>query len=162
MKLTSLICLIIFTGSCNNRTVRNTPAQNSEVKDSVAKLMQNISKEVSEKGPVAWLQIFENSPGFFMVSDGQLQFPDNDSAHRFISHTLIKMIPNIDLKWHNLRIDPLTNTLAAIGADFHEDITTMDQRRMPVDGYFTALAENGAKGWQLRNAHWSIKKNTPS
>ncbi len=152
------IILIFFAISCNNDCDKLSVKQASEVNDSVKNMTDKIALDVSSKGPVAWLNHFENSPGFFMASDGRLQFPDNDSANRFINHTLVKTIRKIDLKWNNLRIDPLTKTLAGIRSDFHEDIIMSDQKTLSIDGYFTALAEKGPKGWQLRNAHWSIKK----
>ncbi len=126
------------------------------VQDSVRQMADLIARDVSSEGPVAWLKYFENSPDFFMASAGQLVFPSKDSAISYVKNKLVTTIKKIDLRWNNLRIDPLTPRLAGISADFHEDIMGFDDRKMPVDGYFTGIAKQTSEGWQLRNAHWSI------
>jgi hypothetical protein len=155
-------CLLIFvigvTISCQNNHPQLTTEQSKLVKDSVFKLTADIATNISTKGPAAWLNYFEDTPGFFMASDGQLAFTDYPSAKAFILNTLVKSIPHIKLRWENLRIDPLTSNLAAMGADFHEDITNAAGNSLPFDGYFTATAHFNGHSWKLRNLHWSIKK----
>lgn len=92
-----------------------------------------------------------------MVSDGQLIFPDHDTAETVIKNKLVKTISAIKLTWSDLRVDPFTDKLAGIAAGFHEDITDTKGITTPVTGYFTAIAQKTTNGWQLRNAHWSIK-----
>ena len=153
------ICLTLVGSSCANHPSPSLSAdQAAVVKESVQKMMDSISQDISAKGPMAWIHYFENKPDFSMASDGQLQFADYASAKSFISDVLTKNMHKIDLRWNHIRIDPLTTSLASIGADFHEDITMADQKTMAYDGYFTGTAEHGSKGWQLRNAHWSMKK----
>jgi hypothetical protein len=108
------------------------------------------------KGQVAWLRYFENTPEFFMASDGQLVFPNIDSATRFINNTLVKKINKIELHWSNIHIDPLSVMFAGMAASFHEDITDFTGKKISVDGYFTGIAQKTPHGWQLRNLHWSI------
>ena len=117
-------------------------------------MVEMIAKDVTREGPVAWLRYFENTPGFFMASGGNLAFPDNDSATNFIKNDLVKIISKIELRWSNIRIDPLTPAFANVAANFHEDITDSTGKKM-TDGYFTGVAERAPQGWQLRNAHWS-------
>jgi len=158
ISTTILICLTLFASSCSNHTTASlTTDQAATVKQGAQEMMDSISHDITTKGPMAWLQYFANSPDFSMASDGRLEFQNYDSAQYFISHVLVKM-KKINLHWSNIRIDPLTNTLASVGSDFHEDITTSDQKTTPYDGYFTGIAECSPKGWQLRNAHWSVKK----
>jgi hypothetical protein len=118
-------------------------------------MTESIAKNISHEGPVAWLRYFENSPGFFMASDGQLVFPNIDTAKNFINNILIKAMPEIQLRWSNIRIDPLAINLASISAVYHEDISDSTGNMTPHDGYFTAIAHQTAQGWKLRNAHWS-------
>jgi hypothetical protein len=92
-----------------------------------------------------------------MASEGQLVFPNNDSATNIIKNTLIKSISKIELRWNNIHIDPLTSRLAGISATFHEDIPDYAGKKITEDGYFTGIAEQTSLGWKLRNAHWSIK-----
>jgi hypothetical protein len=148
-----LSCILI---SCNNNKEPLTAKEFIVVQDSVRRMTELIARDVSREGPVAWLRYFENSSGFFMASEGQLVFPNNDSATSFIRNKLVKSINKINLRWNNLRIDPLTPKLAGISAAFHEEITGFDGRKKPEDGYFTGIAQQTRKGWQLRNAHWSL------
>lgn len=143
-----------FINSCSNTA---TPASNelSFAKDSVQLMVESIAKDISEEGPAGWLRYFENSPDFFMVSDGQMVFPNIDTAASFINHNLIRMITKIQLRWSNIRIDPLTSSLASISAGYHEDITDASGTITPHDGYFTGIAHKTSHGWKLHNAHWS-------
>jgi hypothetical protein len=127
------------------------------VQDSVLSMMNTVSKKITNEGPIAWLQYFEETPGFFMSVDGQIAFVNNDSASYFIKNTLVKMIAGIKLQWSDIRIDPLTNTFASIGARFHEDINYNSGNLQAADGYFTAVAHLTDQGWKLHNIHWSIK-----
>ncbi|BAU52025.1 hypothetical protein [Mucilaginibacter gotjawali] len=78
----------------------------------------NISKGVSVKGQVAWLDYFENDAFFFMANDGQLALKDYPSAVSFVKNTLIKLMPKISLQWKNVKIDPLRPSLAILEPRF--------------------------------------------
>ncbi len=116
----------------------------------------SIAKDVSDKGPLAWLQYFKDTSDFFMASGGHLVFANNDSAKNFINHVLVKSIREIKLHWSNVRVDPLTDQLASVGAAFHEDMMDSTGKELPIDGYFTGTAEQTSIGWKLLNAHWSM------
>ena len=75
--------LLYFEVACNSHTENSFSGQFHFTKDSVKKFAESIAKDVSGQGPMAWLQYFKNSPDFFMVSDGQLVFPNYDSAFEF-------------------------------------------------------------------------------
>ena len=147
----------IFLVSCKSQNAPLSEQDSQMVKDSVSLMMTNIPKALAAKGPAAWLNYFEDAPGFFMASGGDLIFKDYPSAKSFILTTLVKSISKVNLRWSNIRIDPMTPQLAAIGADFHEDLTAVNGTMMPVDGYFTATAGLGNGKWKLKNLHWSIK-----
>jgi len=156
-RLLPLLLLPDLLLSCSQKTPSLTISEATLVKDSVQLLANNTAKDISTKGPIAWLNYFEDSPDFFMASDGTIAFKNYHSAEIFIKDTLAKQIPRINLKWLNMRIDPLTPQLASIAADFHEDLTITADKVVPIDGYFTATAQQTASGWKYRNAHWSIK-----
>ena len=156
---TCVFFLFLCPVSCKNEAKPLAIKQSGTVTDSVQQMMAFIEKDVSKKGPVAWLTYFEKTPGFFMASDGQLVFPNNDSATYFIREKLVKQVRNIDLKWNDIRVDSLTNTLAGVAATWHEQITGYNNNSIPQSGYFTAIAERTQQGWRLRDAHWSIIKN---
>ena len=147
--------IFCFISACNNNTKSLSPKDRSIVQDSVQLMTESIAKNISHEGPVVWLRYFENSPGFFMASDGQLVFPNIDTAKNFINNILIKAMPEIQLRWSNIRIDPLAINLASISAVYHEDISDSTGKMTPHDGYFTAIAHQTAQGWKLLNAHWS-------
>ena len=150
--------MLVF--SCNYSQQQLTPEQISGLQKDVFKLTSNISADISTKGPVAWLNYFENSPDFFMASEGQIVFHNYASAQSFIKDTLLKSISKIKLQWGKIRINVLNTQLASIGSDFHEDITSLTTNQtVPVDGYFTSTAVLTASGWKLRNLHWSVKKH---
>lgn len=151
----AIIGLFCFIISCRNKGETYTSNLFSVVRDSVQIMAGSIAKDVSREGPVAWLRYFENTPGFFMASEGRLVFPNYDSATNFTKNTLVKSMSKIELHWNNIHIDPLTTTLAGMSAAYHEDITYYDGRKIPYDGYFTGIAEQTSDGWKLRNAHWS-------
>src|SRR5476651_1591199 len=122
--------------SCKSNTQFGA-AENKLVKDSVTQLTANIEKDISAKGPAAWLDYFENSTDFFMASQGQLAFDSRKAASEFIQNTLVKSIPHIKLKWTNVKIDPLSPDIAAVGAYFHEELTDASNKTQLFDGYFT-------------------------
>ncbi len=119
-------------------------------------MFASIATAVSHEGPLAWLRYFENSPDFYMAADGQLVFPDNRAATNFLKNIYSKSVSSIELRWKDIRIDPLTCRTAGVAAIFHKDITDTAGKMSPSDGYFTGIAEQTAQGWQLLNAHWSM------
>ena len=151
--------LITLIFSCNHQQQKLTPDQASNVKTSVTNLTVNIASDVSTKGPIAWLNYFENSPDFFMASEGQIVFHNYASAQTFIQDTLTKNISKIHLQWSHIRVNALSTQTASIGSNFHEDMTIIaSNKTISVDGYFTATAILTNNGWKLRNLHWSLKK----
>ena len=114
-----------------------------------------IVRELHKDGPIAWLQYFSTSKHFFMASNGQLVFPNNDSAAAFV-HTFAKTIRQIDLTWDDIRVDSIAPHLAVLASSFHEVLISTAGRQDTSTGYFTGVAEYLPSGWKLRNAHWSI------
>ena len=158
-KLIIPLLVLVLLFSCNQNPTTFTANEVASVKDSVQLLTANTAKDISTKGPIAWLNYFEDTPDFFMTSNGDMAFPDYKTADSFIKNTLVKQIQHINLKWLNIRIDPLTPQIAVVGANFHEDITDTLGKITPFDGYFTATVHQTRKGWKYRDAHWSIKGN---
>jgi len=121
-------------------------------------MMSGIATDISAKGPIAWLDWFEASPDFFMASEGMIVFANADSASSFIRNKLVKQIHTIDLRWDNMRIDPISDNFAVVAANWKENLTDFSNNKISEGGYFTGLAEKTSKGWQLRNCHWSVSK----
>jgi len=153
-----LTLIVISPGfSCRNGGSQLTTGEGSVVRDGVRQMAANIANDISTKGPKAWLEYFEDDPGFFMVSDGKLVFKDYASAKRIVLNTVAKKISKITLSWKNERIDPSTPAFASFGADFHEDIILSNGNKISSDGYFTATFHLTGNSWKLRNMNWGIK-----
>lgn len=155
------LSLLILLPACHSRvTPGMDEAEGRAVQDTVRQWAARMAEDVTNGGPKVWLRYFERSPQFFMASEGKLLFPSNDSADAFVG-TLATVISRIDLRWGNIRVDPLASNLALMAAPFHEAITDTAGHVMPADGFFTAIAERTPEGWRLRNAHWSLVGRAP-
>jgi hypothetical protein len=151
-----LVLSLLF--SCGHRRGPLTETDSAVIRDSVLHLMTGIGRDLSANGPAVWLNYFDDAPGFFMASDGDLDFPDYNAAKHFILDTLTKNISGIALNWSAVRVDPLSRHSAAIVAGFHEVLTSTSGEKIPVEGCFSGTAVLTAHGWKLRNLHWSTKK----
>ena len=150
------VSILIFTlfSSCDNQ--RTSQTKKASVQESVRLMADSISEDLSKQGPIAWLHYFHRSPQFFMVSDGKLELPNNDSADVLVQH-LTQQIKEIKLIWNDIRVDSLSSELAVMAASFHEVFTYIGGRHSAsFRGYFTGLVENTPSGWRLRDAHWSL------
>lgn len=152
--LIPIICLI---AACEQAGRSLITEQQIKVKTAVQHFTDSIAADVSKDGPIAWLKYFNDSPDFFMISDGQMVFNNYAAADRFIKTTLVRTMAKIDLKWNDTRIDALAPGMAVIASGFNENITDNQGKTTLYAGYFTAVAQQTAGGWRLRNVHWSIK-----
>ena len=96
VKLSILLFALSLLFSCRQTSKSIAVNEIASVKGSVYSLVNQTAKDLADKGPVAWLNYFENSPDFFMASDGSLAFADYHTADTFINGTLIKQIKKID------------------------------------------------------------------
>jgi hypothetical protein len=130
--------------------------QSVVVTNGVRAFAADVADGVTKRGPLAWLDYFEDSPAFFMAIDGRLAFPDGVAAARGVKE-LPGKIARIELHWQDpIRVDPLTPTLAMVATGWNE--TTVDPAGHKVEqgGYFTGLVELGPTGWKFRDVHWSV------
>lgn len=63
---------IIFCIACRTNNTPLFAAGIHFVKDSVGAMTDQISKDLFIRGPVAWLDYFEDSPDFYMASEHQV------------------------------------------------------------------------------------------
>jgi len=149
----SITSLLSF--SCNYSKQQLTPGEIEYVQQNVTKFTANLAGDLSARGPIAWEDYIDTSKNFFMADVGQLVFKSGPTAKVFIQDTLSKSIRKINLQWTNMRIDPLTDNIATIGSDYHEDITNSSGASASYDGYFTATVTLKDGRWKIREAHWS-------
>ena len=158
MRFQIFVVIIFLFASCQTKTEAPERKDTAPVTDSVRLLLVNLQKGLSDQGSVVWLDYFDRAPGFYMAVDGQIAFKDYQTAKQFIETVLVRKIKTIHLSFNQLRIDSLNNTLASIGAGFHEDLTDSTGKTTHADGFLTALAMQTGGGWKIRNLHWSILK----
>ncbi|MDB4911743.1 MAG: hypothetical protein JWO39_2566 [Gemmatimonadetes bacterium] len=143
--------LVVSTGCVRIDRASTTESQ----KQGITAMTDSIASDLRANGPNAWLRYFEQSPGFFMASDGSMAFPSNDSATKAV-RTIAVVLKHADLKWGALRIDSLSPGMAQLAVPFDESLVDSAGNETKISGYFTGLAQRGEAGWKLRNAHWSI------
>jgi hypothetical protein len=147
-----LIAGLLFGAAC----VRIDRASTTESqRQGITAMTDSIASDLRTQGPNAWLRYFDQTPGFFMASDGSMAFPSNDSATKAVRN-IAMVLERADLKWGPLRIDSLTPSLAQLAAPFEETLVDSSGKSTTISGYFTSLAHRGEDGWKLRNLHWSI------
>jgi hypothetical protein len=126
-----------------------------EVERSARAFMQTVAHDVTQQGPTAWRKFFSHGPKFFMASDGHLVFPNYPAADKAIGG-LAATIKHIDLTWGNeVRVDPLTPSLAIVATPWHE-VRVTTSGRLEDSGFFTGTVEFLQGRWQFRDVHWSV------
>jgi hypothetical protein len=150
----NLLVASACTGARNSSAL--TADQSAAVTKDVRAFAATVAGDVTRRGPTAWRDHFADTPAFFMASDGHLVFENSDAATRGIQQ-LPSSIAHIELSWGEpMLVDPLTITIAMLGATYHEVQIDPAGHRVEENGYFTGLAELGPAGWKFRDAHWSV------
>ena len=124
--------------------------------------MLTVAHDITQEVPAAWGRHFADIPAFFMAADGHLAFASHAAAMAAIPE-LVRTIKQIELRWgDDLRVDPLTPDLAAVGTSYREVRVSPDGHHVDEDGFFTGIAERKDGRWRFRNAHWSAAAPSPS
>ncbi len=153
----SFICavlLVALAGCASAPPPALDAARIAVVESGVRDLAAAIARDLAAEGPDGWLGHFAEGPEFFMASDGQIAFPDFATATSFV-HDLDTRIATMRLTWGDIRIDPLTPTMAMMAAPYDETLTETSGSELHFTGYFTGLAVETPSGWRLRHLHWS-------
>lgn len=125
------------------------------VEQAVRGFMQTVAHDVTHDGPSAWHRFFLDSPQFFMASEGHLVFSSHAAAEKEFGKATAA-IKHIDLTWGSeIRVDPLTPTLAVVATPWHE-VRVMTSGRVEQSGFFTGTVELRDGHWQFRDLHWSV------
>jgi hypothetical protein len=127
----------------------------ASVRSEVQAYTRLVADDVTRDGPAAWKRHLAEAPEFFMVVNGQMVFPSGAAAAGAVDG-LARMIAKVELRWGEVRVDPLGADLAVIAAPYHEMRVDADGKRVDEDGYFTAVAQRRDGRWWLRDAHWSV------
>ncbi len=150
-----LLALVLMVFAPPAAAQQHSQMSAEEVERSVRAFMQTVAHDVTQQGPTAWRKFFSHGPKFFMASEGHLVFPSYPAADKAMSG-LAATIQHIDLAWGNdVRVDPLTPSLAVVATPWHE-VRTMASGRIEDSGFFTATVEFLDGRWQFRDLHWSV------
>ena len=142
---------------------QSLPAERrAAVEAGVRSFVSSVAHDVTQDGPAAWSKYFADDPAFFMADEGQLVFPNGQAAKQAIQN-VARAFKSIDLRWgDNLRIDPLTPSLAMVAVPYTEVRIDTAGHRVTESGYFTGLAEYRNGRWQFRDVHWSVAAPAPA
>ena len=121
-------CVLCAAGASHSHSV--TPDGASSVDQAVPAFMQTVSHSVTQDGPMAWVKYFDASPAFFMAFNGQMAFP-NVAAAQEGTRTFAQTICHIELKWGDLRVDPLENEFAVVAVSWRETKSTPPVTALP-------------------------------
>jgi hypothetical protein len=162
MRILPVIVLLLTTaiGACVS-TGAPAPLPTSDT-DAVRQFVARVATDITAKGPAAWRDFFDDSPNFFMASEGKLVFSSGAAAREGIDG-LTHIITSIQLRWGtDLIVQPLAPGLAMVGVPYREVRVDTAGRKIEERGYFTGVAELGRGGWRFRNAHWSVEAAPPA
>ncbi|HUH61429.1 MAG TPA: hypothetical protein VLZ50_00475 [Terracidiphilus sp.] len=149
-----LLASMLFVFSRPAAAQPHSPMSAEQVERSARAFMQTVAHDVTQQGPTAWRKFFSHGPRFFMATGGHLVFPNYTAADKAIDG-LASTIKHIDLTWGNeVRVDPLSPTLAVVATPWHE-VRTTTAGRVEDSGFFTGTVEYMDGRWQFRDLHWS-------
>lgn len=163
LRAWNLVVAVVVAVGCQGQPGAVEPegslraADRTAVEQHVRGFMNAVAQDVTEGGPTAWAKEFADGPNFFMASEGVLIFPSGAAAAQGIP-ALTQIIKKIELDWGpDLRVDPLTPDLAAVGSTYQEIRTDPQDHALTERGYFSGVVEQRNGKWQFRNAHWSVQ-----
>jgi hypothetical protein len=162
-RIALAVALTAFPACADREKIPTLSAEQSvAVTNGARNFLANVAGDVTKRGPLAWLDHFDDTPVFFMAADGRLAFSDGMAAMRGIKE-LPGKIAHIELRWEEpIRVDPLTPTLVMVAMGWQETIVDPAGHKVEQAGYFTGLAELGSAGWKFRDAHWSVATSPSS
>jgi len=132
-----------------------TKERAAAVDRAVRAFAQDVARDVTQDGPIAWQKYFSDRPEFFMAVNGHLVFPSGAAAKEAMKEVALAF-RHIELRWgDDVRVDPMEPDLAVIATSYHEVRVAYSGARIDEDGFFTATVEYRDGRWQIRNVHWS-------
>ncbi len=154
----TVLLLAIAIGACVST---NAPAPSTSDTDAVRQFVARVATDITARGPAGWRDFFDDSPNFFMASEGKLVFASGAAAREGIQG-LSQVITSIQLRWGtDLIVQPLAPGVAMVAVPYNEVRVDTAGKKIVEDGYFTGVAESGPAGWRFRNAHWSVVAAPP-
>jgi hypothetical protein len=142
-------------GACDPAPAGGPDARDSALPlETVRAFFDSIPPALAAEGPSAWLDFFEDSPSFFMASDGAIAFPDQSSAEAFLEDFSTR-VSAMSLEWFQPRFEILSAGVVVVITSYHEEITMTDGTLSSFGGSVSGVIRNHAGLWRLQHLHWS-------
>lgn len=131
--------------------VGSAPAETAR---SAEAFFMEIPARLATGGPLAWLDLFEDGPAFFMASDGAVAFADRAAAEAFLAD-FAPRVTRMSLEWIEPRLDPLDASLVVVSSTYSETITMADGTVSSFDGHVSGVLRRSGGAWRIQHLHWS-------
>lgn len=135
-------------------SMADPPPGRADTGQQLRELMAAIERDLAARGPLAWLDHFDDGDDFFMASDGAIAFADIEAAREFLLEFAATIV-DVQLRWSSLQVTLLSDNVATLGAAYEEVMRDVAGNERRFEGYFTGTAVRTAAGWKLGNLHWS-------
>lgn len=139
---------------CAPSAVERTEVEPSAAVDSARALFASVPAALAADGPTAWLPFFEETPSFFMASDGAMAFADRPSAEGFLAD-FGRQVAAMSLEWDEPRFEHLDGDVVAVTASYREDITLNDGTVSSFGGRVSGVIRRREGSWRFQHLHWS-------
>lgn len=127
--------------------------------DSARALLVSVPTALADRGPSAWLDFFEDSPSFFMASDGAIAFSDRSAAETYLDG-FSRSVSEMALEWHEPRFEDLGGDVVVVTASYDETIRMHDGTESSFAGRMSGVIRRQANRWRFQHLHWSSPANS--
>jgi len=147
--------VLLIATACQNANWRAPSAATAAaVRSEVDAMLGAVARDLHDHGEAAWTHWFTDAPTFSMATYGVVMFTDRSAAKTFLDD-FAPQVAAVDLRWSDLRIEPLAADTASFGASYREQLTWRDGRVEPFAGYCTGVAVRTDDGWRLAHLNRS-------
>ena len=153
IRCLSLAAVLLAT-ACQTPWSEPELAALTRVRREVTEFLMRIPLYLAREGPLAWRRHLLAEPSFFMATYGSLHLTSGEHAAAFVGE-IAPQIASMTLEWREIRVEPLTDELAAVSAGYAEHARFVAGGEERFAGWFTGVAVRTAEGWRLQHAHWS-------
>lgn len=142
-----------MVGNASNRRPGGAEASEPPAETAEA-YFASIPATLAVRGPEAWLTFFEETPAFFMASDGMTAFADRADAEAFLAE-FAPRVETLSLRWIEPRFEVLAPDVVAVVSAYDEEITMVDGTVSTFGGQVSGVLRRTAGAWRLQHLHWS-------
>lgn len=151
---------VLALAACASPQATHSPLDDATrllVETEVSASLDTLCEDLEDRGPLAWIDHFSESPEFHMASDGTLLFQTSLDLRSAMEGFAVS-VESLRLRFIDTRVLPFDRNRAHIAARFEEDLIYKDGRGEPMAGHFSAVAIREDGDWRLLNAHWSQQR----